>query len=102
MPVVRSNLAQSSILRKLIGYGATHRSGLHTVMYGLPNFRVLTEASGPTRVANMILDGYQRHLANLYPAGLFLFIDRRSLFAADDFLDHEWLDGEGQRHRLID
>jgi hypothetical protein len=32
MPVVRSNLAQSSILRKLIGYGATHRSGLHTAM----------------------------------------------------------------------
>jgi hypothetical protein len=29
-------------------------------------------------------------------------VDSRSLFAADDFLDHEWLDGEGQRHRLID
>jgi hypothetical protein len=101
MPVVRSNLAQSSILRKLIGYGATHRGGLHTAMYGLPNFRVLTEAPGPTRVANMILDGYQRHLARTYPPGLFLFADRRTLFAADDFLDHEWLDGEGKRHRLI-
>src|SRR3954453_9106525 len=88
MPVVRSNLAQSSILRKLIGYGATHRGGLHTAMYGLPNFRVLTETRGPKRVANMILDGYQRHLARIYPPGLFLFIDRRSLFAAEDFLDH--------------
>jgi hypothetical protein len=102
MPVVRSNLAQSSILRKLIGYGATHRGGLHAAMYGLPNFRVLTEVPGPTRVTNMILDGYQKHLSHLYPLGLFLFTDRRTLFAADDFLDHEWLDGEGQRHRLID
>jgi hypothetical protein len=50
----------------------------------------------------MILDGYQKHLSRLYPPGLFLFIDRRSLFAAPDFLDHEWLDGEGKRHRLID
>ena len=69
MPVVRSNLAQSSILRKLIGYGATHRSGLHTAMYGLPNFRVLTEAPGPKRVANMILEGYQRHLCPDLSAG---------------------------------
>src|SRR3954447_21348801 len=46
MPVVRSNLAQSSILRKLIGYGATHRGGLHTAMYGLPNFRVLSADRG--------------------------------------------------------
>jgi len=102
MPVVRSNLAQSSILRKLIGYGATHRGGLHTAMYGLPNFRVLTEAPGPKRVENMITEGYQRHLARTYPPGLFLFTDRRGLFAADDFLDHHWLDGEGQRHRLMD
>src|SRR4051812_10453341 len=101
MPVVRSNLAQSSILRKLIGYGATHRSGLHTAIYGLPNFRVLTEAPGPTRVAGMIINGYQKHLSHLYPPGLFLFTDRRTLFAAENFLDHEWLDGEGQRHRLI-
>lgn len=102
MPVVRSNLVQSSILRKLIGYGATHRGGLHTAMYSLPNFRVLTEAPGPKRVQTMITKGYQRHLSRLYPPGLFLFADRRTLFAAEDFLDHEWLDGEGQRHRLLD
>ena len=101
MPVERSNLAQSSILRKLIGYGATHCGGLHTAMYGLPNFRVLTEAPGSKRVANMIIDGYQKHLSHLYPPGLFLFIDRRTLFTAEDFLDHEWLDGEGKRHRLM-
>src|SRR5262249_54553293 len=91
-----------SILRKLIGYGATHRAGLHTAMYGLPNFRVLTEAPGRQRAANMITDGYQRHLSHTYPPGLFLFTDRRALFAAEDFLNHEWLDGEGKRHRLID
>src|SRR3954447_13894267 len=91
--VVRSNLVQSSILRKLIGYGATHRSGLHTAMYGLPNFRVLTETIGPKRVENMITESSQRHLARTYPPGLFLFADRHSLFAAEDFLDHEWLDG---------
>ena len=102
MPVVRNNLEQSSILRKLIGYGATHRAGLHTAMYGLPNFRVLTEAPGRQRVTNMIMEGYQRYLSHTYPPGLFLFADRRTLFSAEDFLDHEWLDGEGQRHRLLD
>ena len=102
MPVVRSNLAQSSILRKLIGYGATHRAGLHTAIYGLPNFRVLTEAPGRQRVTNMIVEGYQRHLSDLYPPGLYLFTDRRTLFAAEDFLEHLWLDGAGERHRLID
>ena len=69
MPVVRSNLAQSSILRKLIDYGATRRGGLHRAIYGLPNFRVLTEAPGPKRVENMITEGYQRHLSPLYPQG---------------------------------
>jgi hypothetical protein len=50
----------------------------------------------------IITEGYQRHLSRLYPPGLFLFTDQRTLFAAEDFLDHEWLDGEGKRHRLID
>jgi len=102
MPVVRSGLAQSSILRKLVSYGATHRAGLHTAMYGLPNFRVLTEAPGALRAQNMISDGYQRHLSRTYPAGLFLFTDHASLFSAEDFLDHGWLDGEGKRRRLLD
>ena len=102
MPVVRSNLSQSSILRKLIGYGATHRAGFHTVMYGVSNFRVLTEAPGPKRVGSMINEGYQKHLAKVYPPGLFLFADRRSLFSAPDILQHEWLDGAGERRRLLD
>lgn len=102
MPVVRSNLMQSSILRKLIGYGATHLARLHTTIYGLPNFRVLTEAPGSKRVASMITEGYQRHLARLYPPGLYLFTDRRSLFAAPDMLEHHWLDGAGERRRLLD
>ena len=102
MPVVRKTLLQSSILRKLIGYGATHRAGLHTTIYGLPNFRVLTEAPGSKRVAGMITEAYQRHLARLYPPGLFLFTDRRSLFAAPDMLDHPWINGAGERRRLLD
>jgi Replication-relaxation len=93
MPVVRSNLAQSSILRKLIGYGQTYRGDLHTAIYGLPNFRVLTEVPGRSRVTNMIVEGYyQQHLADLYPPGLYLFTDRRTLFAAEDFLEHLWLE----------
>ena len=102
MPVVRSNLAQSSILRKLIGYGQTYRGDLHTTIYGLPNFRVLTEAPGRQRVTNMIVEGYQQHLSDLYPPGLYLFTDHRTLFAAEDLLEHLWLDGAGERHRLID
>jgi hypothetical protein len=101
MPVVRGNLLQSSIVRKLIGYGATHRAGLHSAIYGLPNFRVLTEAPGPKRVTSMIIEGYRRHLAGFYPPGLYLFTDRQSLFSAPDILEHQWLDGAGERRRLL-
>jgi hypothetical protein len=102
MPVVRGNLVQSSILRKLVGHGATHRAGLHTAIYGLPNFRVLTEAPGRKRVAHMITEGYQGHLSQFYPPGLFLFADRHTLLSAPDILEHHWLDGAGQRRRLLD
>ena len=75
MPVVRNNLAQSSILRKLIGYGATHRGGLHTAMYGLPNFRVLTGRPAQSASHTMITTAISDTLPGSYPPGLFLFAD---------------------------
>ena len=42
-----------------------------------------------------MLKGVER-LLNVHGFGTAVFT------SAEDFLDHEWLDGEGRRHRLID
>ena len=60
------------------------------------------EAPGRKRVTNMITEGYHRHLAEIYPPGLYLFAGRHSLFSAPDILEHHWLDGAGERRRLLE
>lgn len=42
MPVARSNLAQSSYLRKILSYTEIIRQGLHKFHFGVPNLLVLT------------------------------------------------------------
>jgi hypothetical protein len=99
MPVVRSNLTQSSIMRKLISYSHTFNNDVHKRVYGMPNMRVLITTSGRDRIEG-IMGAYRTYAADLVKPQLFLIADRRTLFAAEDFLDHCWLDGEGAEHRL--
>ncbi|MGH7089530.1 MAG: replication-relaxation family protein [Stellaceae bacterium] len=101
-PVVRRQLAQSSILRKLLAYGATHREGVHERVYGLNNFRVLFVTTGRTRIDTMI-EAYRAHRTTIAASPrLFLFADRAGLLGCPDFFGYEWLDAEGQPHRLLD
>lgn len=56
---LRTTLAQSSLLRKLIGYGLTCRWDYHKHVYGLPNFRVLMIVASRKRIESLI-DAYRR------------------------------------------
>jgi Replication-relaxation len=101
MPVERTDLDKSSLLRKLILYGFTHRDGLHGKYYGLPHFRVLTVVPTRQRIGT-ILAAHQKHTKSLMPAPLCLFADRRGLLSAEDFFAYPWIDAGGAPHRLLD
>ena len=69
-------LAQSSLLRKLIGYGLTYRGEYHKHVYGLPNFRVLMIVPGRKRIESLI-EAFRAHAASIAVSPrLFLFAER--------------------------
>ena len=99
MPVRRTNPRQTSFFRKLVAYYETWKQGIHTSVYGIKNFRVLTVTSSPERVANLIVAN--RGLPGGQGSKLFLFTDEASLHAAPDFLALDWHNGhDGQLIRL--
>jgi hypothetical protein len=98
MPIARNNVRQTSFFRKMTAYTETWKQGIHTSVYGIQNFRVLTVTSSPERVANLIRAS--RALNDGKGSKLFLFTDEASFRAAPDLLAHEWRngqDGEGVR-----
>jgi len=54
MPIMRVNVRQTSFFRKMTAYYETWKQGIHTSVYGIENFRVLTVTSSPERVENLI------------------------------------------------
>jgi hypothetical protein len=100
MPITRPALSQSSILRKLLAYGATFRAEIHKSRFAMTNMRVLFVTETPERASHMV-DAYKAHAAHAAPAGLFLFTDRVSLAAVPTILSTTWLDGEGRERRLF-
>ena len=97
MPVVRRSLSETSFYRKLLAYHATATGGMHTKTIGLKTFRVLTVTKSPERKRLVSLVAATRKLPNLQ--GLFLFTDEKS-FLGGDTLEHEWLNGRGERRTL--
>lgn len=99
MPIQRANVRQTSCFRKLTAYYETWKQGIHTSVYGIKNFRVLTVTTSPERVENLIRAN--RGLANGQGSKLFLFTDERSLRSAPDLLSLDWRNGyDGQLIRL--
>jgi len=98
MPVERTSLNQTSILRKFLAYETGRLQGLHTNRFGWKNFRVLTVTGSPERVNNM------RSLITRTPilknSPLFLFADHSSLLKSN-ILTHPWCDASGKTHSLI-
>lgn len=75
MPVVRSNLVQTSFQRKLLAYEATWAQKVHQRRLGINRFRVLTVTTSEARVKSLV-DACSRLKRG---HGLFLFADRTVL-----------------------
>ncbi len=84
MPVIRKNLRQTSLYRKLLAYYETWRQGLHTSLFGLKRFRVLIFAASKERVNHL------KHMNKLLNEGkgsrIFLFADSAGLPFWEDIL----------------
>lgn len=99
MPIVRANVRQTSFFRKLTAYYETWKQGIHTEVYGIQNFRVLTVTTSPERVENLIRAN--RALNDGKGSKLFLFTDEAALRAAPDLLSLDWRNGhDGELVRL--
>lgn len=72
MPVVRTNLSQTSFYRKLLAYEATWTQSIHQTHFGFNRFRVLTVTSSTARGKSLIEACSKLERGH----GLFLFTDR--------------------------
>lgn len=98
MPVKRSSLHQTSMLRKFLAYESASSQGIHTRQFGWRNFRVLTTTSSAERADNM-----RALIARTPPlkhSPVFLFAAHDQL-AADNILAHCWIDAAGRAHSLV-
>ena len=86
MPVMRSNLDQSSFRRKMLAYQATWAQNLHRTQLGWQRFRVLTVTTSPDRLDTM--RAACRALRRGH--GLFLFADIVALRKCLNVRSHEW------------
>jgi hypothetical protein len=82
MPVARSDIRRTSLLRKFLSYDATFRDKLHRSLYGLPGFQVLTVTTSEKRVDHCI-DILAEVTEASVTAKRFLFTPRTSAPPAD-------------------
>jgi hypothetical protein len=100
MPVVRSDLAQTSFARKMRVYLAGLAGKQHERRFEWKTFRVLTVTSDRHRLNSMLEAARQLHTPGTVDAGLFAFATYAELAGADP-LAHEWRRVEGGPLRLI-
>ena len=100
-PIIRPELYQSSILRKLLAYSATWRADIHKERYGFDNMRVATVTESAMRLEHMIA-AVAEHA--ILPPALFLFTTRAQLLSPDTnaLTDAIWLNGAGTGRALVD
>jgi len=98
MPVERSTLDQTSMLRKFIAYEAARQQRLHTSRFGWHNFRVLTITKSSDRADNM--RALIARTPELKVSPLFLFADHAALSQSDP-LTHQWIDAAGKSHTIV-
>ncbi|WP_420860318.1 replication-relaxation family protein [Algirhabdus cladophorae] len=81
MPIIRTDIGQTSFARKLHSYADTFERKLHVEHFGIKNFRVLTVTTSHERIENMIA-AYRSEIVERAPAGLFLFRSKNTTFAS--------------------
>jgi hypothetical protein len=98
MPVIRRNLSQTSMFRKLLAYEATWTQGLHRSQFGFHRFRVLTVTSSPERLESLVNACSKLKRGH----GLFLFADRKSVEMTEDILTMPWRSGRNEITTLLE
>jgi hypothetical protein len=100
MPVIRKGLQQTSFYRKMLAYLETWRQQLHTQLYGIKNFRVLSVTTSQARIRNLIEAGTE--LTGGRGSNLFLFADKAAI-DPETVLSLQWRSGkDGEAVRLLD
>lgn len=99
MPIVRKNLRQTSMYRKVAAYYATWRQGIHTELFNVKNFRVLTVTTSADRSHNLVRAN--RDATEGRGSRIFLFTDIDTL-ASQSILELPWQNGRGEHVRLVD
>lgn len=98
MPVMRTNLTQTSFFRKLLAYEATWAQSLHRARFGFHRFRVLTITASPARVSSLVEACFELKRGH----GLFLFADRTILENPAQMFSARWKSGRrGEVVRLL-
>ena len=100
MPVVRSDIRQSSFERKMRAYLTAHAGKLHERHFGWKSFRVLTVTTDRHRTQSMMEALRQLRVPHSAGASLFYFATRAELCGSDP-LSYAWSDGNGRDARLI-
>ncbi len=85
MPVIRRDLSQTSMQRKLLAYEATWSQSIHRTQFGFHRFRVLTVTNSAARLESLVDACSQLERGH----GLFLFADR-SVLQQEDILSALW------------
>ena len=100
MPVVRRDIRQTSLERKMRAYLVAHATKQHERRFGWKTFRVLTVTTDEYRVRSTLDELRKLRVAGSPGPSLFFFATRSELFGTDP-LSHLWLDGNGRDARLI-
>ena len=100
MPVVRTDLAQTSFERKMRAYLAAYVAKHHERQFGWKAFRVLTITTDELRKQSMMSALRRLRVPHSPGASLFFFLTRDELSTFDP-LAHSWQDGAGRDVRLF-
>jgi hypothetical protein len=88
------------LYRTMLAYYFTYMLGIHTELFGFKEFRVPILTTSPKRVENLI--EVNKRFNNGEGSELFLFTDRASLRASPHVLEHQWINGRGEKVTLLD
>lgn len=98
MPVERTDLSQTSILRKLLGYAKAYDEGLHKTELGWKGLRIVILTTSEARVRSCVKAAQDR-FGSAAVGRIFLF---GTLDVARDILNASFVDISGKTVRLFD
>jgi len=98
MPVMRHNLSQTSLYRKLLAYEATWLQSIYRTRFGFQRFRVLVVTTSALRLRSLL-----EACSTLKSGrGLFLFADRSLLEKSGNIFSPIWRNGRGEPVSLLE